>query len=237
MRAIDDNRLEMPFAGARKISKGLKRTGFPCGRHATKALMDEMNVRPVYPKPNLSRPRKGAKKHPYLLKNKKILFPNRVWATDITYAPIGKTRMHPVAVIDWYSRYIVGWRLLDDMAAPGVVACMRDAIEAHGAPAMANSDQGSACSSAAYEQLLKDAHVLQGMDGKARWVDNVIVERWFGSLKSECIKIEEHETPRELRGIIGEYIRKYSNRRLHESLDYETPASWYYSGIAAQLAA
>lgn len=215
MRAIDDNRLEMPFAGARKISKGLKGTGFPCGRHATKALMDEMNVRPVYPKPNLSRPRKGAKKHPYLLKNKKILFPNRVWATDITYAPIGKTRMHLVAFIDWYSRYIVGWRLLDDMAAPGVVAC----------------------SSAAYEQLLKDAHVLQGMDGKARWVDNVIVERWFGSLKSECIKIEEHETPRELRGIIGEYIRKYSNRRLHESLDYETPASWYYSGIAAQLAA
>ena len=81
--------------------------------------MDEMNVRPVYPKPNLSRPRKGAKKHPYLLKNKKILFPNRVWATDITYAPIGKAHMYLVAAIDWYSRYIVGWRLLDDMAAPG----------------------------------------------------------------------------------------------------------------------
>ena len=114
---------------------------------------------------------------------------------------------------------------------------MRDAIGAHGAPAMANSDQGSAYSSAAYGQLLKDAHVLQSMDGKARWVDNVIAERWFRSLKSECVKIKEYETPRELRGIIDEYVRKYNNRRLHESLDYETPASWYYSGIAAQLAA
>ena len=145
--------------------------------------------------------------------------------------------MHLVAVIDWYSRYIVGWRLLDDMAAPGVVACMRDAIGAHGAPAIADSDQGSAYGSAAYEQLLKDAHVPQGMDGKARWVGNVIVERWFRSSKSECMKIEEYETPRELRGIIGEYIRKYNNRRLHESSDYETTASWCYSGIAAQLAA
>ena len=102
---------------------------------------------------------------------------------------------------------------------------------------MASSDQGSVCNSAAYERLLKDSRVLQGMDGKARWVDNVIVERWFRSLKSECVKIEGYETPRELRGIIDEYVRKYNDRRLHESLDYETPASWRYSGIAAQLAA
>jgi len=168
MRAVDDIRLGMPFAGARKISKGLKRVGFPHGRHATKALMGEMNVRPAYPKPNLPRPGKGAKKHPCLLKNKKTLFPNQAWATDVTYVPIGKTRMHLVAAIGWYGRHIVGWRLLDDMAAPGVVARMRDAIEAHGAPAIANSGQGSVCSSAAYEQLLKDAHALQGMDGKAR---------------------------------------------------------------------
>ena len=237
MRAIDDIHLEMPFAGARKISKELKKMGFPYGRHATKALMDEMNVHPVYPKPNLSKPRKGAKRHPYLLKSEKTLFPNQVWATDITYIPIGRTHMYLVAVIDWFSRYIVGWRLLDDMGAAGVVACMRDAIEEHGAPAIANSDQGSVCSSAAYEQLLEDAHVLQSMDGKARWVDNVIVEHWFRSLKSECVKIEEYETPRELRGIIDEYVRKYNNRRTHESLDYETPASWYYSGIAARQAA
>ena len=165
MRAIGDIRLEMPFAGARKISKELERMGFPYGGHATKALMDEMNVRPVYPKPNLSRPRKGAKEHPYLLKNKKILLSNQVWATDITHVPIGKTHMCLVAVIDRYSRYIAGWRLLDDMGAAGAVACMRDAIGAHGAPAIASSDQGSAYSSAAYGQLLKDAHVLQSMDG------------------------------------------------------------------------
>ena len=97
--------------------------------------------------------------------------------------------------------------------------------------------KGLVYSSAAYEQLLKDAHVLQGLDGKARWVDNVIAGRWLRSLESECMKIEEHETPRELRGIIGEYIRKHDNRRLHESSDCETPASWYYSGTAAQLAA
>ena len=124
MRAIDGIHLEMPFAGARKISKELKKMGFPYGRRATKALMDEMNVHPVYPKPNLSRPGKGAKRHPYLLKGKKIPFPDQVWAADMTYIPIGRTRMYLVAAIDWFSRYIVGWRLLDDMGAAGVVACI-----------------------------------------------------------------------------------------------------------------
>lgn len=124
MRAIDDILLEMPFAGARKISRELRKMGFPYGGHATKALMDEMNVHPVYPKPNLSRPGKGARKRPYLLKGKKIPFPNQVWATDITYIPIGRTHMYLVAVIDRFSRYIVGWRLLDDMGAAVVVACI-----------------------------------------------------------------------------------------------------------------
>ena len=176
MRAIDDIHLEMPFAGARKISGELKKMGFPYGRRAAKALMDEMSVRPVHPKPDLPRPGKGARKHPCLLKGKKILFPNQVWAADMTCIPIGRARMRLVAVTGWFSRYIVGWRLLDDMGAAGVVACMRDAIEAHGAPAIANSDQGSVYNSAAYEQLLRDNCIMQSMDGKARWVDNVIVE-------------------------------------------------------------
>ena len=237
MREIDEIHMLMPYAGARKISRELKKLGYNYGRHATKTLMDEMNIHPIYPKPNLSKPKKGSKKHPYLLKNKKILFPNQVWATDITYIPIGNTHVYLVCIIDWFSRYIVGWRLLDDMSAPGIVTCMQQAIETFGAPAIANSDQGSVYSSNAYETLLKDNYILQSMDGKARWVDNVIVERWFRSLKTECIKIEEYETPRELRQIISEYVKTYNERRPHESLDYDTPAQWYYSGIAADKAA
>ena len=237
MRAIDDIHLEMPYAGARKISRELKKMGFDLGRCATKTLMDEMNVHPLYPKPNLSKPAKGALKHPYLLKNKAIRFPNQVWATDITYVPIGRTHMYLIAIIDWFSRYIVGWKLVDDMGAANVVDCMRRAFDEHGEPAIANSDQGSVFTSNEYEKLLESRHVMQSMDGKARWVDNVVVERWFRSLKCERVKINEYSTPRELRKLISDYVNQYNNRRLHESLDYETPASWYYSGIAAKQAA
>lgn len=145
--------------------------------------------------------------------------------------------MRPVAVAGWHGRRIAGWRLLGGMAAPGVAARMRDAIGAHGAPAMANSDRGSACDSAACGQLLEDARVPQGMDGEARRVDDVVVGRWSRSLRSECAKIEEREAPGELRGIIDEHVGKRNDRRLHESLDHGTPASWCYSGMAARLAA
>jgi putative transposase len=236
MRVVDEVHLEMPYAGARKTRVELReRTGgeIDVTRHCVSGLMEEMNVRPVYPKPNLSKPAKKALKHPYLLKNKAIRFPNQVWSIDITYVPIGRSHMYLTCVIDWYSRYVVGWRLASDMGAAGVCECARLAFEERGEPAIMNSDQGSVFNSAEYEGLLAGRHVLQSMDGKARWVDNVIVERWFRSLKSECLRLGEYETPAELRRLIRDYVDQYNNARRHQSLGYETPAQWYHSGLMA----
>ena len=236
MRVVDEARLEMPYAGCRKIREELRRRtegGVDVSRRCVAGLMEEMNVRPVYPKPNLSKPAKRALRHPYLLKNKAILFPSQVWSIDIAYVPIGRSHMYLTCVIDWCSRYVVGWRLASDMGAAGVCECVSRAFDEHGEPAIVNSDQGSVFSSAEYEGLLASRHVLQSMDGKARWVDNVIVGRWFRSLKSECVRISEYETPAELRRLVAAYVEQYNNARPHQSLGYETPGEWYHSGLMA----
>ena len=236
MRVIDEAHLEMPYAGCRKIREELRRRtggGVDVSRRCVAGLMEEMNVRPVYPKPNLSKPAKKALRHPYLLKNKAILFPNQVWSIDITYVPIGRAHMYLTCVIDWYSRYVVGWRLASDMGAAGVCECVSRAFDEHGEPAIVNSDQGSVFSSAEYEGLLASRHVLQSMDGKSRWVDNVIVERWFRSLKTECVRISEYETPAELRRLVAGCVEQCNNARRHQSIGYETPSECYHSGMMA----
>lgn len=141
--------------------------------------------------------------------------------------------MYLTCVIDWYSRLVVAWRLADDMGAAGVCACVESAFAEHRTPSILNSDQGSVFSSAAYEGLLASNHVLQSMDGRARWADNVIVERWFRSLKSECVRICEYETPAELRRLVAGYVEQYNAARPHQSLGYDTPSEWRYSGLAA----
>lgn len=236
MRIIDEVHLEMPYAGARKIAHEIaERTdgGMRPSRRCASRLMEEMNVRPVYPEPNLSKPAKRAAKHPYLLKNKVMRFPNQVWSIDITYIPIGRSHMYLTCIIDWYSRYVVGWRLASDMGAAGVCECARRAFDEHGEPSIMNSDQGSVFSSAEYEGLLAGRCVRQSMDGKARWVDNVIVERWFRSLKSECLRVDEYETPAELMKLISGYVDQYNSTRPHQSLGYDTPDEWYHSGLMA----
>ena len=202
-------------------------------RRCVAGLVEERNVRPVYPKPSLSKPAKKALRHPYLLKNKAVRFPNQVWGVGITHIPIGRTRMYLTCVIDWYSRLVVAWRLADDMGAAGVFACVEAAFAEHGTPSTLNSDQGPVFSSAAYEGLLASNHVLQSMAGRARWVDNAIVERWFRSLKSECVRICEYGTPAELRRLVAGCVEQYNGTRPHQSLGYDTPSEWYYSGLAA----
>ena len=236
MRVVDEVHLEMPYAGARKIRVELReRTGgeIDVTRSCVMGLMEEMNVRPVYPRPNLSKPAKRAAKHPCLLKSKSIAFPNQVWAVDVTYVPIGRSHMYLTCIIDWFSRYVVGWRLSSGMGAAGVCECARAAFAEHGLPAIMNSDQGSVFASSEYEGLLAGLGVRQSMDGRARWVDNVIVERWFRSLKTECIGISEYDTPAELRRTVRDYVEQYNNVRRHQSLEYGTPSEWYYSGLAA----
>jgi len=217
------------WMGTRKILDKLKKddgiTGI--GRKLVRRYMQEMGIWSVYPKPNLSKPGKQHKKFPYLLRNKVIWLPNQVWAVDITYISLGRTHMYLTAIIDWYSRYIVGWALSDTLETAPVLEAVQEAIEKYGAPAILNSDQGSQFTSTEYIELLKSLGIRQSMDGKGRWIDNVIIERWFRSLKTEDIYVKEYCSPRELRKGIEEYIQDYNFERPHQNMDYLRPYQVY----------
>lgn len=202
------------------------------GRKLIKRYMGEMGIYAIYPKPRLSSPDKSHKL-PYLLKNMSIYLPNQVWAIDITYIPMAQGHMYLTAIIDWHSRFIVGWELSDTLDTVPVLDAVKKAIEEYGAPGIINSDQGSQFTSDAYKKLLKNNNIRQSMDGKARWVDNVIIERWFRSLKTEYVYINEYASPRALRAGIREYIEDYNELRPHQSHDYNTPAAVFHGSFAA----
>ena len=225
--AIDRFHTDMPYLGCRRLVAKLADEGLKTNRKEVRRLMREMGIYAVYPKPNLSLRNRKHKAHPYLLRNKDIFLPNQVWAVDITYIKLRNGHMYLTAIIDWYSRYIVGWALSDTLDTAPVLQSVEHAIESHGTPAIINSDQGSQFTSDEYVRLLKEQCIQQSMDGKARWVDNVVIERWFRSLKHEDIYINEYNSPRELRRGIASYVKDYNYRRPHQSHEYKTPSAIY----------
>jgi putative transposase len=227
MAVIDRWHTEMPYLGSRRLVIKLANEGMSTSRKQIRLLMEEMGIYAVYPKRNLSKRNHAHKIYPYLLRNKTIFLPNQVWALDITYIRFLRGHMYLTAVIDWYSRFITGWVLSDTLDTAPVLNALERAIELHGTPSIANSDQGSQFTSDDYTGYLKAKSIRQSMDGKARWVDNVIIERWFRSLKYEDIYINEYTSPKELRRGIAAYIEGYNHRRPHQSLDYKTPAEVY----------
>jgi putative transposase len=210
-KRIDYWHTKLPAAGVRKLRKKLQRVdGLPVGKKRIRRFMNEMGIHAIYPKPNLSQPGKEHKVFPYLLKNKTISFPNQVWAIDLTYIPMKNGHMFLTAIIDWHSRCIVGWALSDTLDTAPVITALSQAMKKYGLPGIINSDQGSHFTSGAYINLLKENGIRQSMDGKARWVDNVIIERWFRSLKTEYVYINDYASPRELRAGIESYIKDYN---------------------------
>jgi len=227
-RRIDYWHTQLPCCGARKLQALLRdEDGLRAGRKLIKRLMDEMGIYAVYPKPRLSKPGKDHKRFPYLLKNKSISFPNQVWAMDITYIPMKHGHMYLTAIIDWYSRYIVGWALSDTLDTAPVMEALTRAMRDYGIPGIINTDQGSQFTSDVFVNALKMNGIRQSMDGKARWIDNVIIERWFRSLKTECVYINEYATPRKLHAGIDVYVKDYNHLRPHQSHDQQTPAHVY----------
>lgn len=224
------------WMGSRKLLKKLIQDDkiIGVGRQLVRRYMLEMGIFAVYPKPHTSASNKQHKKYPYLLRGKQIWLPNQVWAVDITYISLCRSHMYLTAIIDWYSRFIVGWALSDTLETAPVLEAMKQAIERHGVPAIINSDQGSQFTSSEYTEFLKSMSIRQSMDGKARWVDNVIIERWFRSLKQEEIYINEYKSPRDLRMGIKEYIKTYNCERPHDSLDGERPATVYRAKFKIQ---
>jgi len=225
---------KMPYLGVRKLRKKLQQVDhLLVGRKLIKRYMDEMGIYAIYPKPNLSKRNQQHKIYPYLLRNLEINQVNQVWSIDITYIRMGKGHMYLTAIIDWYSRYIVGWELSDTLDTAPVLTAVQEAINKYGKPEIINSDQGSQFTSDEYTTYLKNNQIKQSMDGKARWVDNVVIERWFRSLKVERIYPYEYLNPRALRAGIRDYVNEYNNERPHESHNYHTPAEVYKGKMAA----
>ena len=237
MNRIDYWHTAMPFLGTRKIATQLRGEGYTVGRKLVRSYMQEMGIHAVYPRPNLSKRNFQESVVPYLLRNKVVSFPNQVWSIDITYIKMYHGHMYLAAVIDWFSRKIVGWTLSDTLDTRPVLEAVQNAVESCGIPAILNSDQGSQFTSEKYKRLLRELHIRQSMDGKSRWADNIMIERWFRSLKTELIYINEYRSPKELRAAIRSYIEGYNTLRPHEALDYATPEEVYAASFAVTRAA
>ena len=233
MKIIDEAHTFNSHYGTRSHSANLARHGIYMGRHKVARLMAHMGIRSTAPQPKTSAPAKKHPKHPYLLRGLAIRHPNQVWATDITYISLGRTHVYLSAVIDLYSRFIVGWHLHDTCTAHEAVICMASAFRQYGTPAICNSDQGATYTASEYVNCLSDNNVRQSMDGCRRWADNVYMERWFRNLKHEQVYMCEYHTFAQLKEVIAQYVQRYNFDRLHSSLDYDTPAQWYFSGLNA----
>ena len=229
MAKIDEIHTKHPYMGTRKISNKLKEQGINAGRKLVRTLMREMAIYPIFPGPNLSKRNFKEGIVPYLLRNANIFMPNQAWSIDITYIKMNHGHMYLTAIIDWYSRRIMGWDLSDSLEIGSTLKAVKDAVAEYGVPAIINSDQGSQYTSAEYKKLLSSLNIRQSMDGKSRWADNIMIERWFRSLKTEKLYINEYTSPKALRADIRDYINEYNTERPHEALDYSTPEEVYYS--------
>ena len=224
MARIDYWHTRMPAIGSRKIAVLLWKEGLDVGRKMIRNCMAEMGISAIYPKANLSKRNFKQTIVPYLLRNCQITCPNQAWSVDITYIKMVHSHMFLTAVIDWHSRKIVGWYLSDTLDTDSVIIAVRNAISTHGTPEILNSDQGCQFTSDEYKAFLKEQGIRQSMDGKSRWADNIMIERWFRSLKSEMIYINEYRSPKALRVDIADYISEYNDIRPHQALDYKTPS-------------
>lgn len=224
---------EHPYYGTRRMTTSLKLKGVQINRKKVRRIMRLMELMPIYPKPNLSKRNSEHKIYPYLLKDLKIIEKNQVWATDITYIPMDKGHAYLAAVIDWQSRKILSWKLSTTLDTDFCIEVLEEALKHNEKPGIFNTDQGSQYTSKAHTGLLKEYGIKISMDSRGRALDNIMIERFWGSLKREKIYINEYSSVQEVRKAIGEYIDFYNNERPHQSLNDYTPAYVYENGISA----
>ncbi len=227
MRLIDEQFLETPWYGSRQMARHLRRLGYGVGRKRVRRLMRLMGLQAIYQKPRTSDPHPDHRIYPYLLRGLVIDRANQVWCTDITYIPMRRGFLYLVAIMDWWSRKVLSWRLSNTMDADFCVEALEAALARHGKPAIFNSDQGSQFTSPAFTQVLKDAGVKISMDGRGRWMDNVFIERLWRSLKYECVYLQAFETGSQARTGIGGWIDYYNTSRPHSMFDGRTPEEVY----------
>jgi putative transposase len=230
MKLIDQQYTDYPFYGSRKMTRWLQEVRkLTVNRKRVQRLMRLMGLEAIYPKPKLSLPGQGHKVFPYLLRDVTIDRVDQVWSTDITYVPMPTGFMYLAAVIDWYSRYVIAWRLSNTLDGSFCLEMLDEAL-GQGRPEVFNTDQGVQFTAEAFTARLLSAGVGVSMDGKGRCLDNVFVERLWRSVKYEEIYLRGHETVPQLSAGLGRYFPFYNEERLHQSLDYRTPAQVYREG-------
>jgi putative transposase len=232
MRLLDEQYMKMPFYGSRKMVEALGKKGYVVNRKRVQRLMRIMGIQALAPRRSTSRPAKGHRVFPYLLRQVEITHPDHVWSTDITYIPLHGGYVYLAAVIDWFSRYVLSWRLSNRLDSSFCLEALDEALKG-GKPEIFNSDQGAQFTSLEFTSRLLDRAVAISMDGRGRALDNVFIERFWRSLKYEDIYLKEYRTVDELYEGLVRYFLLYNRERLHQALDYQTPYQVYHWGQQA----
>nr|WP_236938025.1 IS3 family transposase [Frigidibacter mobilis] len=231
MLLIDKQFLETPFYGVRQMTWHLQNEGHAVNEKRIRRLMRLMRLMPIYQKPNTSKPAKGHKTYPYLLGGLRIDRPNQVWCADITYLPMRKGFLYLVAIMDWFTRKVLAWRISNTLEAEFCIEALNEAIHKFGPPEIMNTDQGSQFTSFDWTDRLKRAKTKISMDGKARYLDNIFIERLWRSLKYECVYLHAWETGSQARTGVGRWITFYNHQRPHAAHSGQPPAVVYFNSI------
>jgi putative transposase len=226
MRLLDQEYTAHPFLGSRRLTKWLSEGGETVNRKRVQRLMRLMGLEAIYPKPKLSAAGRGHRIYPYLLRNVSIKRADQVWSTDITYVPLAHGFMYLAAIIDWFSRYVIAWRLSNTLDGSFCLEMLEEALS-QGRPEVFNTDQGVQFTAAAWTGRLESAGVQVSMDGKGRCLDNVFVERLWRTVKYEDIYLWRYEAVPQLQQGLGRYFPYYNEGRPHQALDYQTPGRVY----------
>ncbi len=232
LRRLDELYLEMPFYGSRRMTAQLKREGHDVNRKRVQRLMRKLGLQTLYPKPKLTVANPEHKIYPYLLRGVAIDKVNQVWSTDITYLPVLKGHFYLVAIMDWYSRKVLSWRISNTMDVQFCLDALEEALEEYGCPDIFNSDQGSQFTAKVFTERLRTAGAQVSMDGRGRCHDNIFIERLWRSLKYELIYLKSFEDGNHLNQEVKKWFSWYNQLRLHQSLDYKTPDEIYFDGAA-----
>ncbi len=228
MRRIDELHMDYPFAGSRMLRALLDREGLRIGRLHVATLMKKMGIAAIYRRPNTSKPAPGHRIYPYLLRKLAVARPNQVWATDISYIPMARGFVYLVAIVDWFSRRVLSWRVSITLDADFCVAALEEALARFGKPEIFNTDQGSQFTSIDFTGILKREEIAISMDGRGCWRDNVFVERLWRSVKYEEVYLHAYASVPEARAGIGRYFNFYNSGRPHSSLGCRTPDEVYF---------
>ena len=237
MHRIDALHLEYPFAGSRMLRDLLRAEGAVIGRLAVATLMQRMGIEALYRRQNTSKPAPGHKIYPYLLRGLVVARPNQVWAMDITYIAMARGFAYLAAVVDWFSRRVLAWRLSITLETEFCLDAVNEALTRHDRPEIFNTDQGSQFTSMAFTALLLEQKTAISMDGRGAWRDNVFVERLWRSVKDEEVYLRAYDSVSDARASLGRYLEFYNARRPHSSLGARTPEQAYLDRLPQRVAA